>query len=208
MNPAKWDTSQAGWKTKFSEAKPPITRAWPNCIRWQHYAEQRPEIGDIAFFTSDGTIGRLIRDETKSWVNHVARIVAFDNDGCPLLMDAQPRRVQLRRLDAYVGDFLAIYSPICSDEKREAIVERTRRFEGDPYGYGKVLLIKVGLGNLCTIDGFPICSYTVAVPSFEEGQTFGVRAKSATPAHLWDYVRAHPEHYTRKRPLQLLEAFR
>lgn len=208
-----WDATQSGWKTPFAQATPPIKRVWPNPLRWDHYADVLPALGDIAFFVSDGFVGRQIRDETHSWVNHVARIVGFDSDGCPILMDAQPKRVQLRRLDAYVDNFVAIYSPTCSRAVRYEIVEKTKRYELDIYGFGKIALIKLSklfppAASWCTLDNFPICSYSVAVPAFEVGQTFGVEPRSATPAHLWNYVRAHPEHYTRLRPLSLMEPLR
>jgi hypothetical protein len=39
-----------------------------------------------------------------------------------------------------------------------------RRYEGRFYGFGKIALHALGLRRLCFLDGFPICSWSVAMP--------------------------------------------
>lgn len=180
---------------------------------------------DIVFVHSDGLVGYLIRrvtrgrNEGQTYVNHVALVsragtIPLDAKvprGTPRLwpeiVDAQPPTVKVNPMSAYVGEMVAVYRPrTLNDGQRRRIVARALQFDGNHYGIGKILLHLIGLGGLCHVDRWPICSYTVAVPFAEEGFAFGaVGARAADPDDIWDWCRRLPHLYECVRPLSILE---
>ena len=189
--------------------------------------------GDHVFVHSRGFVGLGIRLKTRArgerptWVNHVAMVVDVI-DGHPILMDAQPPRVQRRTVYAYLGELVAVYRPTnIPQDDLDWIVKRCCEYEGDRYGLTKIVLQFFGLGHLSFVDNWPICSYSVGVPMAEcrppmnprshnpNGYSFGaqgevvdgrlVTAKGCTPDDLWDFERLHEDKYKCLLDLRLYE---
>jgi hypothetical protein len=169
---------------------------------------------DIVFVESDGLIAYLIRKvqqrrgEERSYINHVALVCKGDAFLGAEIVDAQPPRVAIRTLSAYMGQMVAVYRPRKIDSAaRFMIATRARRFDGRHYGMLKIALHALGLRAFACVDRWPICSYTVAVPYSEEGYSFGaVGARAADPDDIWDFVRSRPDLFECVRQLSILEA--
>ncbi len=182
----------------------------PKVIRWRevrrlsilepsdHVDLQR---GDVVFVFSDGLSGWLIRWWTgrrhdRVAVNHVALVFDCVQDR-GMIIDAQPPTIHLRSLHPrYNGKLLAVYRPTnVTPEALALITGYASRYVGKRYGWGKILLQFLGLGRLSFLDGFPICSYSVAIPYERYAWRFGrnLVPQAATPESLYDAVRGHLE---------------
>jgi hypothetical protein len=178
------------------------------------------EKGDIVFVSSDGIIGYMIRrieqrsTHDRSYVNHVAMVVEdgpiFGLDKTAVILDAQPPRVSLEKLSHYQGELVSIYRPKnLSREQKERLAHfAVEQYNGHVYGFSKIALHWLGLQRYATIDKFPICSWTVAVPmNGLFNLDFGTSAREATPESIWDFCRAHPQFYAEIVRLGILEDY-
>ncbi len=163
--------------------------------------------GDIVLVASDGLVGYFIRrqerrsGEGRTYVNHAAMLVSTTGD----LVDAQPPRVTLEPLSRYKGELVAIYR--CRSltlEGRDRLAEMARAYVGRLYGFGKILLHKLGLRRWARVDRWPICSWTVAQPYATLEFDFGVEARAADPDDIFDFCESHPELYECVMPLGIL----
>jgi len=195
--------------------------------------------GDCVFFQSDGFVAWAIRQverwhfwrrcglllscrfreafaelEARSYVNHVAMVVEGGSLMTARIMDAQPPVVHSRRLGMYVDDLVAVYRPNgIDDDTRRAMAKRALRYEGRPYGVGKIVLHALGMQGLSFIDRWPMCAWTYGIPAEEVGiRTSEEGARAAAPDSQWDWMRKHlgrpdePGTFTCVRPLSILEA--
>jgi hypothetical protein len=171
---------------------------------------------------SSGWAGRLIRfgtqeaGEGESVVSHAG--LMLDGDGS--IIEAIFAGVQIHDLERCYGgreDLVSIWRPNnINEEDRQEICDRATLYNGDTYGYGKVVLHaldgilgKFGIYPLFKwmggLDDFPICSYLVAQAYADVGFEFGVSAKLASPDDIWDFVNCNPSKYTCIRKLSKLE---
>jgi hypothetical protein len=176
---------------------------------------------DIVLTRSSGWAGKLIRfgtqqrGEGRSMVSHAGLIL----DGSGTLIEAIFAGVQIHDLErCYQGreDLVSIWRPInISADERQQICDRATTYNGDTYGYGKIvlhtldgLLGKLGIPpvfkRLSWLDDFPICSYLVAQAYADIGFEFGVSAKLASPDDIWDFVNCNPSKYICIRKLSKL----
>lgn len=165
--------------------------------------------GDIVLVTSDGFVAWMIRrfrsrDGKPTYVNHVGLIVEEGSLATAVMLDAQPPRIQRRRLGVYSGSLVAIYRPRLPQRNINNIVARALFYDQRLYGIGKIVLHFLGLSGLSFFDKQPICSWTVAIPFQEEGYSFGVSGTVARPDDIHDFVRSRPHLYTCIKELSLL----
>lgn len=170
---------------------------------------------DIILVESDGFVAWAIRvvsrrkGERPTRANHVAMVVGVPD----LILDAQPPRVHVDPLfDTYgaEGERIGIYRyKGLTDAQRLAVAKRALKYDSDTYGFLKIVLHWLGLARWCFIDGFPICSYTVAVP-FQEivGLRFGLDANAAQPDDIDDFIQANGHLFETVRPMMPVDGER